>query len=237
MARIVNEKEHNIKRNQILDCALTLINSKGYVQMTIEDILASLQISRGALYHYFNSKQAILEAIVDRMGEQAEQTILPIVQDQNQSALQKFHNYFEASVRWKNMQRESVINVMRMWYVDENILVRHKLTSETMRRTPKLIEPIIRQGIEEKVFTTSFPEQAAEIIVGITLSLADSIFKLIFPNEYPQAGFEKFELILDAFTDAIERILGAPPGSLKFFEKETFRGWFDITAPESTNNK
>lgn len=235
MARIINEKEYKTKRNEILDCALNLINSKGYAQMTIEDILTGLQISRGALYHYFNSKQAILEAIVDRMEEQAEQTILPIVQDPNQSALQKFHNYFKASMRWKNMQRESVINIMRMWYIDENILIRHKLTTETMRCTPKLIEPIIRQGIEEKVFTTCFPEQAAEIIVGITLSLADSIFELMFTNECTQDGFEKFEVILDAYTDAIERILGAPSGSLKIFEKDAFREWFDITTPESTH--
>ena len=234
MARIINEKEYKTKRNEILDCALNLINSKGYAQMTIEDILTGLQISRGALYHYFNSKQAILEAIVDRMEEQAEQTILPIVQDPNQSALQKFHNYFKASMRWKNMQRESVINIMRMWYIDENILIRHKLTSETMKRTPRLIEPMIRQGIEEKVFTTSFPEQASEIIVGITLSLADTIFELMFQNEDKQAGFGKSEIILDAYTDAIERILGAPSGSLQILEKSALRGWFDTADVDST---
>jgi AcrR family transcriptional regulator len=235
MARTIKEKDYNVKRNLILDFALSLIYSKGYEQMTIQDILDGLQISRGALYHYFDSKHAILEALVDQMEEQAEQIILPVVQDQNQSALQKFHSYFEASAHWKNMQKKFVVNIMRMWYVDENILIRHKLTSETMKRTPRLIEPIIRQGIEEKVFTTSFPEQASEIIVGITLSLADTIFELMFLNEYKQAGFGKFEIILDAYTDAIERILGAPSGSLQILEKNALRGWFDTTDVDSTH--
>ena len=230
MARNVKENEYNLKRNEILDCALKLINSKGHAQMTIEDILSELQISRGALYHYFKSKQAILEALVGRMEDMAELTILPIVQDPNQPALQKFRNYFEASASWKNMQKESIVNIIRMWYVDENVLVRHKLTSEAMRRTPKLLEPIIRQGIEEKVFTPGYPEQAAEIIVGITLSLSSSIFDLMFPADNTPDRFEKFGIILDAYTDAIERILGAPSGSLKIFDKDAFKEWFNINA-------
>lgn len=56
MARIVKEEAYNAKRNEILDIALSLVYSKGYEQMTIQDILDGLHISRGALYHYFDSK-------------------------------------------------------------------------------------------------------------------------------------------------------------------------------------
>lgn len=53
MARLVKEEEYNAKRNEILDIALSLVYSKGYEQMTIQDILDGLHISRGAFYHYF----------------------------------------------------------------------------------------------------------------------------------------------------------------------------------------
>ncbi len=227
MARIIKEEEYNAKRNEILDFALSLIYSKGYVQMTIQDILNGLQISRGALYHYFDSKQAILEALVDCMVVNAEQLILPIVHDPNLSALEKFHCYFEASANWKNIQKDFVVSILRMWHVDENILIRHKLTSESLKRTPCIIEPIIHQGIAEAVFTTKFPKQVAEIIVGIALTLTDSIIELMFPSKFAQETYRELEIILAAYTEAIERILGASEGSLKIFEKTSFREWFD----------
>ena len=65
MPRIV--KEHAVRRNEILDLAQQLVYTKGYEQMTIQDILDGLQISKGAFYHYFDSKHAVLEAVVERM--------------------------------------------------------------------------------------------------------------------------------------------------------------------------
>ena len=101
-----------------------------------------------------------------------------------------------------------------------------------MKRTPRIIEPIIKQGIAEEVFTTKFPKQAAEIIVGIALTLTDSITELMFPSEIAQDNYAKLEIILAAYTEAIERILGADAGSLKIFEENSFREWFDINEPK-----
>ena len=57
MARTI--KGPSEKRNEILDSARRLVYSKGYEQMTIQDILGELQISKGAFYHYFDSKGAL----------------------------------------------------------------------------------------------------------------------------------------------------------------------------------
>jgi AcrR family transcriptional regulator len=60
MARIVKEEEYLARRNEILDASLRLVYSKGYDKMTIQDILDQLHISKGAFYHYFDSKVAVL---------------------------------------------------------------------------------------------------------------------------------------------------------------------------------
>jgi len=226
MARVVKEVEFNAKRNEILDVALRLIYTKGYEQMSIQDILDSLKISRGALYHYFDSKHALLEALIDRMGQQAEQALLPIVQDADLSALQKFYRFFEVSARWKTMQRELIVSLLRMWFTDENALIRQKLAIESTRNMSLVLEPIIRQGIREKVFTTQYPQQVAEIIAGIALNLSDAVIGLLL---YPQPDYttiQKLGNILDAFVDTIERTLGAPTGSLKVFKLEDFKDWW-----------
>src|SRR5713226_3435253 len=230
MARIV--KEHAVRRNEILDVAQRLVDTKGYEQTTIQDILDGLQISRGAFYHYFDSKQALLDALVDRMRKEAEQTLLPIVQDPHLPALQKFRRYFEASARWKTNQKTLIISLLRMWYTDENAFIRQKMTAESLKSTAHLLEPIIRQGIEEKVFTTRFPEQVAVIVAGVALSLTDTIIGLLLSPRPDQATFHKSEIILDAYVDTIERIVGAPSGSLNIFEPDAFKEWFVALEPE-----
>ncbi len=47
-------------RNEILDVAQRLIYTRGYEQMTIQDILDDLGISKGAFHHYSGSRQALL---------------------------------------------------------------------------------------------------------------------------------------------------------------------------------
>ena len=69
MVRVVNEAAYAARRNAILDAALRAVMTKGYEQMAISDLLSELQISSGAFYHYFDSKPALLLALVERMGD------------------------------------------------------------------------------------------------------------------------------------------------------------------------
>jgi AcrR family transcriptional regulator len=231
MARIFKEDEYNAKRDEILDFALSLVYSKGYEQMTTQDILDGLHISRGAFYHYFDSKQTLLEALVDRMAKAAEQSIIPIVEDPHLSALQKFQRYFEASARWKTMQKGLILNLLSLWYSDENFVIRQKLVAGTLTHTAHYLELIIRQGIEEKVFTTRFPEQAAVIIAGAALNLADSLIGVFLAPVPDQAALQKVGIVLDAYIDSVERILGAPTGSLQVLEADAFKDWLIVAPP------
>ena len=105
MARSVNEKEYALKRNQILDVTQRLVYTKGYEQMAIQDILVDLQISKGAFYHYFDSKPALLEALIERFAQEALELLNPIVQDPHLPALEKLQRFFDTAVRWKRRAR------------------------------------------------------------------------------------------------------------------------------------
>ena len=109
MKRIV--KDPMVRRNEILDVAERLVSTKGYEQMAIQDIMDELQIAKGTVYHYFDSKAALLEALVERMGEQIEQLVLPIVQDPNLAALDKLLRYFAAIDQWKLAHQRLVLDV------------------------------------------------------------------------------------------------------------------------------
>ncbi|MGH2479577.1 MAG: TetR/AcrR family transcriptional regulator, partial [Ktedonobacteraceae bacterium] len=70
MARTVNEAAYEARRNAILDAAQRAITTRGDEQMAIADLLSELRMSSGAFYHYFDSKPALLLALVERTRDQ-----------------------------------------------------------------------------------------------------------------------------------------------------------------------
>ena len=233
MARTIKEQEYAGKRNDILDSALRLVYTKGYERMTIQDIQADLGISSGAFYHYFDSKPALLEALVERSAKSAMENLQISLQNPRLTALQKFQAYFEASAQWKSTQKSLILSLLYMWYKDENAVIRQKMTEAAMKYTPALLELIIRQGIEEKIFNTLYPKQVAVMIMSITLSFGNSIIDLMLSPHPDLSGYQKTETLFAAYFDTIERILGAPVGSLKTFDADMFKDWFVEIQPET----
>lgn len=221
MARIV--KEYTVRRNEILDAAQRLLYLKGYERMTTQDIQDELGISRGALYHYFDSKGALLEALIERMYAETEQLLLAIVHDPEMPALEKFRRLFQASGQWKSERKPLVRAVVAGWYADENVLVRYKMDAAGGKMLASLFEAIIRQGIREGVFDAPYPDQAAAAIYPLMKAQENTLIELILA---PAPAAEKLPVLTawaEGCTALIERMLGADPGSLQLIDLEMIR--------------
>ena len=141
---------HGVRRDAILDVAEHLDRTKGYERMSIQDVQDALGVSRGAIYHYFNSKAALLEAVVERMVDAIMAVLAPIAEDPQLPATAKLHGVFTAAGRWKAERRELMVALLEAWYSDHNAIVReHVRRAASLRLTP-LIAAIVRQGTSEK---------------------------------------------------------------------------------------
>jgi AcrR family transcriptional regulator len=56
-------------RQQIVVVATDLFARHGYEGTSIEAVLAASEVSRGALYHHFASKEALFEAVLERVEQ------------------------------------------------------------------------------------------------------------------------------------------------------------------------
>ena len=63
-------KEYDERKNEIIDTAAFLFMEKGYDRCSVNDILNKIGIAKGTFYHYFKSKEDVLDAAVDKMSEQ-----------------------------------------------------------------------------------------------------------------------------------------------------------------------
>jgi AcrR family transcriptional regulator len=52
-------------RTALLDEATALFAERGYAGTSLEDVASASQVTRGAVYHHFASKQALFEAVLD----------------------------------------------------------------------------------------------------------------------------------------------------------------------------
>jgi len=226
MARIVKEEEYAGKRNAILDVAQRLIYTKGYEQMTIQDMLDDLQISKGAFYHYFDSKQAVLEALVERMGEEALHLLLPIVHDPLLPALEKLQRYLAIANRWKIGQKAFILALLHVWFTDDNAIMRQKLRAAAIREIAPLLAEIIRQGIQEGVMTVTYPDQLGEVLASLVQDAGETIGALILSFDPERDDMQHVERTVAVYTDAFERVLGVPPGSLTLVDDQRLKEWF-----------
>jgi AcrR family transcriptional regulator len=225
MARVVKKQEHAVKRNEILDATQRLVYSKGYEQMSIQDILNDLQMSKGAFYHYFDSKQALLEALVVRMVEEADRFLDPILADPALSALEKFQRYFSSVASWKTAQKDFILALLRVWYTDNNAVVRQKMVELGGQHAARFLSAIIQQGIREGVLATPFPDRIGEVVYAIMVGLSDRVAQFLLGEDTSPAALAQIAESVAAHTEAIERLLGAPQGSLPLFDAAVLKVW------------
>ena len=58
----------------ILEAGRALMTEAGYAGVTVDDVTARARVAKGAFYHHFSSKRALLDAVVDRLqGEIADE--------------------------------------------------------------------------------------------------------------------------------------------------------------------
>jgi AcrR family transcriptional regulator len=230
VARSVNAQEHAQKRNAILDVAQRYVATKGYEEMTTQDLLESLQISKGAFYHYFESKQALLMALVERMAEQAEQLVAPLVADRELPAEDKLLRFFDVVDQYKRDNVGIVFAFLRIWYADENALFRHKLYLTRIKRITPWLAQIIQEGIAEGVFTTPYPDYAARVIIALLEDLGYAIAGLLLVEEGAPLDISRMAQMGEATADALERVLGMRSGRLRQSWSEDFARWQALLA-------
>lgn len=73
MAPKVSDQHQEARRNQILEAALACFAAKGFHKTTMRDICREAKLSTGAVYSYFENKEALIQAL-NEWGKQMNQT-------------------------------------------------------------------------------------------------------------------------------------------------------------------
>jgi AcrR family transcriptional regulator len=226
MARTLNPETHAVKRDVFVDAAQRLIVTQGYEQFSVQDVLEIAEASKGAFYHYFDSKDALVDAVVNRMADQATVVVAPVLADPALPATEKLERLFNGMAQFKAERRDLVLGILRVWQSDDNAVVREKLRRIVGQRLTPWLEGIVRQGIEEGTFSSSLPDYLARVLTMLVQGMSELSSQLWVDRQTDAVSLEEVKRTFHAYHEAFERIVGARPGSLKFLDEPTIEFWF-----------
>ena len=190
------------KKEQILDMSFSLFLEKGYDNTSISDILSKLDIARGTLYYHFESKEAIMDAIIERTAKKIVEEAKGIVLQKGLSVHEKIFLLFYES----NMNRLSGGELM-IDYLNQpqNALFHEKSNRAFIQKISPILGDIISEGVKEGIFDNAFPYESAELILAMIMGFMDVPYENTDANDPDRR--------MESLLYNMERMLGAKEGS------------------------
>lgn len=212
-------KEHDIRKGELLDIAQEFFTQNGYESTPVSKIIEKAGVSKGTFYHYFNSKEDLLDALSDRVTSQIVESIQRNEKNFT-SALDRFNAFFLESSRWKADNRQMILMLMKALYRDENILLRHKFERQMAEACTPILTEIIKQGVSEEIFDVSEPEESAALILDILVAIREAMSGLLLTLDKVPGVWFLIDRKIHYLEEALEKILGARKGTIKIHDDE-----------------
>lgn len=191
------------RRNEILKVARSLFLNKDYEKTTMVDIMDTLGIAKGTIYHYFSSKEALFEAVIEDIVEENVTHMEALVKNSPKNALEKIELLVNAGTISQENEK-----ILEQLHKPANGALHSRLLAAALTKQAPLYAKVIQQGCDEGVFQTKVPLECAEFILSAIQFLTDI-------GIYPWTE-EDLKRRIQAFPSLIEQLLNAPHGSFQF---------------------
>lgn len=200
-------KEATERRNEILDAADELFGQKGFDGTSTNDILEKVGIARGTLYYHFKSKEDIMDALIERYNTQILGSAKEIASNKNIPV----HERIVRVVMALNISGGNGKEIIEHIHKPQNALMHQKIQKVIINGLPPILTEIIREGIEQGLFSTPYPYECMEMIVAYT--------NTVFDDDMVDLTDEERAARIPAFIFNVERLLGVESGSLMYMMK------------------
>lgn len=199
---------NQVKYDRILDALQELLENQKMQTISVSEIAQTAGIGKGSIYYYFPSKDAILEALVERNYEKPLRTAKALAYQTDISPFTRMAMIFQAC---RNSSTEFVKSEDSAGSgAQEKALLHQKYINHIITELKPVLAEIIRQGIRLGDIRFSYPEELAEIVLIILTVKID--------NTLVPSTKEEIENTINALISLLEKGTDNPSGSLNFLK-------------------
>jgi AcrR family transcriptional regulator/predicted DNA-binding transcriptional regulator AlpA len=195
---VLSEEER--RREEILQAAFEVFSAQGYHNTTMDDIAEKAGVSKGTCYQYFEGKEEIFVATVERSVENLLEEADAASSGARDAAVRLGIKGLTFMAKYRDVQ------LMFMGLVSESLSGNRRLREKGEEAFSRLAEYLARdiaRGIEEGVFRPVDPLTVAYALIGIA--------ELVGNRSVLEEGFDVFSFFVH-LTDFLQHGLSAGPG-------------------------
>jgi len=195
-------KTSSRRQSQIVDAALRIIATKGSRRFTAQLLAAELGVTGGAIYRHFESMEAVVDAVVDRVGAILFEGFPPQAPDPLERLRVFFYHRARAILANPHVSRLLLSDHL----AQAGGLAQAKRLDEFKRRSQAFVSGCLREARERDLLADGMsPEAGAAVVLGSILALSHARTRV--------AGGVGTGRLFDDVWSGIERMLRRPQGT------------------------
>lgn len=186
------------RRNQILEAAMAVFARQGFDQARMDDIAQEAGLSKGALYLYYKSKDAIISAILQFFFTRVMKKLSSFLESEERQSVRErllsLNRYYVNEMKWMT----SLVPLSFEFYA---VAARQKTVRQFLKQYFKeyrgVLAVLIQRGIERGEFLSVQPEQVAIAISALYEGLTLLWMVDAEATHWEQTGEAALTMLLD----------------------------------------
>ncbi len=198
-------------RDTIITTAARLFSTNGYENTSIQEIIDSVGVSKGAFYHYFKSKSDILESIASSYVEQGLELTESTLKDASVSGIQKLNHVFVVLQQFKSQRQDTRAVVHRALDGDQNLKMEKLITRQLRARLVPLLASVLDEAYALGEHQIENTHEMAELLFVVMSHLKLLVRELALSGADRETAASRIKF----YERAICSMLELPHGSLQ----------------------
>lgn len=161
------------KRNYIIEKARLVFQEKGYLTVTMKDIVEACDISRGGLYLYFDNLQDLFTEVLRLESEETDDVFMPAISESMSSA-DILALFLQEQKKELLKKKGSLSRAIFEYNFQNKVPIKDNSLRKQFDMAVKVIEKLIIGGMEEGDFICDDPRGAARnmmyVIEGLRIT-------------------------------------------------------------------
>jgi TetR/AcrR family transcriptional regulator, cholesterol catabolism regulator len=220
MPRVI--KHPDIRRAELLDRATALFVQHGYDNVSLNDLIAAVGVSKGAFYHWFPSKDELITALAERSARDQFAAIEEAIARCGGTALDRLNALLQAGFDVKmRMGAPEHLAAMVSLLRPENAHLYGRIVAVSEDLVRPLLARVISDGVREGVFRTFDADGVADMILGLSARVNANVVQIV--DAADQSARDHAVDVLTSRLElhglAVDRILELPDGSLNVLDR------------------
>ncbi|MBX3530929.1 MAG: TetR/AcrR family transcriptional regulator [Rhizobiaceae bacterium] len=220
MHRRRQRKAPEVRAAEILAAARKLFFSRGYETTSVNDIIEATGLSKGAFYHHFDSKEALLEALAVELADENLAALQPLFEDRSRNAIERLNGLFAIVRRFKSDVPKELRAVFKVVFKTENVLLLNRVNKALLVRIAPVVTEILAEGGRDGTMRVHDAEAMAEMLLHLRMSMATVMNRAMIIADAGDldAAAGLLETRMEAYGLSVDRVLGLPDGTISVSE-------------------